>query len=156
MLRDINTTTTENSYEEEDFDNEEDEDELDEEEDEQEGEEEEEEEEEEEDFDETNQDQKRLDTMVGPVSTFHNDYGSSILLDYDNIGIERQSAIGLDLHLNDATTRGGPSTTYNAQMVDSLSTLSDKKRKLLLELLLFFRLFFSYLFCYDRVHFTNV
>lgn len=62
----------------------------------------------------------------GSKAAYDNDYDSSILLEYETNGANRQI-------VNDQTTRGGPSTTYNAQVADSLSTLSDKKKKLLLE-----------------------
>lgn len=56
--------------------------------------------------------------------------------------------------MNDATTRGGPSTTYQAaQMADSLSTLSDKKKKIIVRIVTVFSIIF-FLICFAMIAFT--
>jgi hypothetical protein len=54
----------------------------------------------------------------------------------------------------DGTTgRAGRSTTYNAQMVDSLSTLSDKKKKVVVKIVTIFSIIF-FLICFAMIAFT--
>jgi hypothetical protein len=54
---------------------------------------------------------------------------------------------------NDGTTRGGRSTTYNAQMVDSLSTMSDKQNKIVVRIVTIFSVIF-FLICFAMIAFT--
>lgn len=54
----------------------------------------------------------------------------------------------------DATTRGGMSTTYNQQIADdSLSTLSDKKKKVIVRIVTIFSVIF-FLICFAMIAFT--
>lgn len=55
----------------------------------------------------------------------------------------------------DATTRGGMSTTYNNQQIgeDSLSTLSDKKKKVIVRIVTVFSVIF-FLICFAMIAFT--
>lgn len=54
----------------------------------------------------------------------------------------------------DTTTRGGISTTYNQQIADdSLSTLSDKKKKVIVRIVTVFSVIF-FLICFAMIAFT--
>jgi preprotein translocase subunit SecG len=103
-------------------------------------------------------------------------FDASILMDYDDldesdglvngvgrggVGVgenpnQKTTTLGLTKPPNnlDATTRGGLSTTYNAQIADdSLSTLSDKKKRVIVRIVTIFSVIF-FLICFAMIAFT--
>ena len=71
----------------------------------------------------------------------------------DGINVKKLGRLDIGTGIYDGTTRAGQSTTYNAQMVDSLSTLSERKNKIVVRIVTIFSVIF-FLICFAMIAFT--